>query len=110
MTYGLLSDRNMTDAPEQILIYINDELMGFPSMMFLFMIFMIFMLGTYFINRKATGDGDIAVAMMVGSWVTLITAILLRIMGDGIVNNVTVAIVFGVALVSVLFLLFSRRE
>lgn len=110
MAWGTISSVNMTDAPENLFIYINDELSGFPVAMFLFTTFMIFTMGTYYINRRMTGDGDITVSITVGMWVTSILAILLRILGDGMVSNLTVAIVLGGALLSVMFLFFSRRE
>lgn len=109
MAYADIGTYDMSD-PINILIYINDQLYGFPTMVFLFMTWMIFAVGTYFINRRLTGDGDIAVAMTIGSFVTCVLAILLRTASEGVVSGTTVTIVFAVTIASFIFLLFTRRE
>jgi len=107
MTYELLSNRNMSEGLHVPLVYINDITAGLFMNLFLFAVWIIFVVGSYFIQKKGVGTGDFPQSLAVGGFVTLVLAILLRLV-PGLVGGYTLAVVVIVAGLSVLFFLFSR--
>ena len=106
MTYTSITDYNMSglDVP---FIYANDITNGLFMKLFLVAIWLIFSLGSYFIQKKSVGSGDFPTSLAVAGFVTSVTAILLRLV-TGLVDGLSLAITIIVAGISILYFLFSR--
>lgn len=107
MTYELLSNRNMSEGMHVPFVYINDITAGLFMNLFLFAVWTIFVVGSYFIQKRGVGTGDFPQSLAVGSFVTLVLAIILRLV-PGLVSGFTLAVCVIITALSVLFFLFSR--
>ena len=103
---------NMSKGAEVILCYVNDITSGLFISLFLFAIFLVMTIGSYMIQKRQTGVGDFPVSMMVGSWTTLITAVLLRLVDcdvNPLTSTIALAVCFAMAIVSLILLFFSQE-
>jgi hypothetical protein len=107
MTYELITARNMSEGLHVPLVYINDITAGLFMNIFLFAVWTIFVVGSYFIQKRGVGTGDFPQSLAVGGFVTLVLAIILRLV-PGLVSGYTLAVCVIVAGLSILFFLFSR--
>jgi hypothetical protein len=107
MPYELLSNRNMSEGLQVPLVYVNDVSGGLFMNLLLFSVWIIFVMGSYFIQKRGVGTGDFAQSLAVGGFVTLVLAMILRLV-PGLVSGYSLAVVVIVAGLSVLFFLFSR--
>ena len=108
MTYELISNRNMTQGFHIIFIYVNDITGGLFIRMFLFSIWIIFAMGSYFLQKRHTGMGDFPMSIAIAGFVTSIIAILLKLI-PGMLDLLTLAVVLIVSVISVLWFLFSHK-
>lgn len=107
MAYELLSNRNLTEGLHVPFVYINDITGGLFMNLFLFAVWTIFVVGSYFIQKRGVGTGDFPQSLAVGGFVTLVLAIILRLI-PGLVSGYTLAVCVIIAGLSILFFLFSR--
>lgn len=102
--YKLLTNVTGVDS---IFLYVNSVTDFWFVRLLLLAIWCIITFGSYFIQKESTGLGDFPVSMMVGSFVTLVTAILMRLVPD-LVDGYTIAFCIIVSALSFLFLMFSK--
>lgn len=104
--YQMITDYNMTglDVP---FIYVNDVTGGLFIKLLLASIWLIFSIGSYFIQKRNVGTGDFPQSLAVAGFVTSVVAILLRLIA-GLVDGLTLAVIIIVAGISILYFLFSR--
>lgn len=107
MTYELLSNRNLSEGLQVPFIYVNDITGGLFINLVLFAVWTIFVVGSYFIQKRGVGTGDFPQSLAVGGFVTLVLAIILRLV-PGLVSGYTLAVCVIIAGLSILFFLFSR--
>lgn len=107
MSYPLISEENLSAGLHVPFVYINNITGGLFMNLFLFAVWSIFVLGSYFIQKRGVGTGDFPQSLAVGGFVTLVLAILLRLV-PGLVSGYTLAVCVIVSGISVLFFLFSR--
>lgn len=107
MPYELISNRNLSEGMHVPLVYVNDITGGLFMNLFLFAVWSIFVLGSYFIQKRGVGTGDFPQSLAVGGFVTLVLAIILRLV-PGLVSGYALAVCVIVSGLSILFFLFSR--
>ena len=113
VTVDPITSYNLSAGAHVLLIYVNNIPGGMFVRVFLFMIWISIVLGLFFFQKKAQGSGDFPMAMVTGSIVTLITALLLRLIENGnisLLDNITYAVVFVITIVSILIFLFNKGE
>ena len=74
--------------------------------MFLFILYVIILLGGYFLQEKRTGMADFKAWMAIAGFVIGIIAVLMYLV-PGLINNATLLIALGVAMGGVVFYLLS---
>ncbi len=109
MAIELITNRDLTQGFQVLFVYVNDVTGGIFINMFIFSIWIISVMVPYFLQRRNFGTGDFPQAMAVGGFVTLISTILMSLI-EGLVNGVTIGIVISVAVISILWFLFSKGD
>ena len=107
MSYPMISEYNLSKGLEVPFIYVNAVTNGLFMKGFLFAIWFIFAIGSYFMQKRSVGSGDFPASLAIAGFVTAVVAILLRLI-SGLVDGLTLAIVIIVSGISVLYFLFSR--
>lgn len=112
MPYPMITDMNMTQGLQVPLCYANNVTGGLFVRLLLFAVWIIFVVGGYFIQKRSVGTGDLPSSLAVGGFVTSVFAILLRLVQYNgtscLVDGWTLSITIVIAGISVLYLLFSR--
>lgn len=106
-TYKTIADYNLSAGLQVPFIYVNDITGGLFIRLFLVAVWLIFSVGSYFIQKRSVGSGDFPTSLAVAGFVVSVLAILLRLVG-GLVDGLTLAIVIIVTGISILYFLFSR--
>lgn len=107
--YPTITQMNIT-GPEIFFCYPNIVTDGAFMQWMLFGIFCVILIGLYFRNKEKTGEGDLPQCFAIASWVTVIFSIFMRLIDCGgypLLDNLSLGIIIGVTLLSVLFLFFS---
>lgn len=107
MTYELITARNLSAGLEVPFVYVNDITGGIFVKLLLVMVWSLVTFGLYFNQKKAIGIGDFPMAVGVAGLVLAVFTIILRLV-PGLVDGLTFAVVLIVALLSVIWLWFSR--
>ena len=111
--YATLTSYNLSAGAHIMFCFVNDVTIGiFMAMLFL-AIFCIMTIGSFMFQKMTSGMGDLPACLMVGSWTTLLTAIFFRLIDCGgsslsLTSDLALAVCIAMALLSFLFLLFSR--
>jgi len=111
--YETLTTYNLTAGPQLLVCYANDVTSGLFINMFLVTLWLIIVAGSYMIQKKTTGLPNFSVSLMLGSWIVVVIAIMLRLMScgtEGLIPNITIAVCVGVALFSIIFLFFNNED
>jgi len=108
MTYETLEQFNKTGA-DNLLVYVNHTWSGFIPLT-LFVFFLIIAMGTFFSMKRTTGRGHLPSSFASASFTTLVLAIAGFTLIDGLIDRVTLTIVFIVTVFSVLWLLLSKEN
>ena len=106
MAYQTLSEFNAT-TPDSLLVYANTIFPGFIPLV-LFVFYLILLLGIFFSQKRFTGRGNPSVSCAVAGFVTFLLAVSMTLI-EGLMNGLTLAIVFVVMAFGVLWLLLSRE-
>ena len=112
MVYPTLATYNLSSGAEVMLCYVNDVTGELFVRMFLVAIFAICVAGSYLMMKRQQGVGDFPVSFVIGSWTTMISAFLMRIMDcpyNYLVSDITLAICIGMCIVSVIMLFWSKE-
>lgn len=107
MTYELITARNLSAGLHVPIVYVNDITGGLFTKLLLIVVWSIIVFGTYFTQKKAIGQGDFPMSIAVGGFVVAVFTTLLRLI-PGLIDGVTFAIVLVLALMSIIWFLFSR--
>lgn len=107
MTYQSITEYNLSAGLQVPFQYINAVTGGLFIKLFLVVIWLIFSIGSYFIQKRNVGVGDFPTSLAVAGFVTSVMAILLRLV-SGLVDGLTLAITIIVAGLSILYFLFSK--
>jgi hypothetical protein len=105
--YPLITERNITAGLEVPLQYVNEVTGGIFMNFFLFAVWIVFAIGSYFLQKNQVGTGDFPVSLVVAGFVTTILAFLFRLVPGLVSGGTLIACVVATAL-SVLYLFFSR--
>jgi hypothetical protein len=112
MAYASITDYNVSQGLEVPICYVNNVTGGLFIPLFLMAVWIIFLLGSYFIQKEKIGSGDFPMSLAVAGFVTSILAILLRLVNyNGVpclVDGLTLAVTIIVAGISILYFLFSK--
>jgi len=105
-TYRSITEYNMSglDTP---FIYVNDVTGGLFVKLLIAIVWLIFSVGSYFIQKRNVGSGDFPTSLAVAGFVTSVLAMLLRLVPN-LIDGLTLAIVIIVSGISILYFLFSR--
>ena len=111
--YATFTSYNLSAGMHVPLCFVNDVTSGIFMGMLYLSIFAIMTIGSFMFQKMTSGMGDLPACLMIGSWTTLITAILFRLMDCGrsslsLTSDIALAVCIALALFSFLFLLFSR--
>ena len=107
MAYKSITDYNMSAGLQVPFVYVNDVTGGLFIKLLLVSIWLIFSIGSYFIQKRSVGTGDFPMSLAVAGFVTSVIAILLRLIPN-LVDGLSLAIVIIVTGISILYFLFSR--
>ena len=107
MAYDLITSYNLTRGMHVPFIYINDITGGLFMRLVLFAFWIIIALGLYFHQKTTTGSGDFPQGVAVAGFSTFVLTVLFRLI-EGLVDGWTFAVVIVVAVLGVLWLMFSR--
>jgi len=112
MTYTSITDYNITAGLEVPFCYVNSVTGGVFMPLILMAVWIIFALGSYFIQKEKIGSGDFPMSLAVAGFVTSILAILFRLVKyNGVpclIDGLSLAVVIIVAGISILYFLFSK--
>jgi len=109
MTYKLLTDYNVSEGLQVPLVYVNEITNGVFINMLVFAVFIIISMGIFYAQQKKTGEGDLPVALGVGSIATFGFMVFLSLV-PGLVNSTTFAIGLVITLVCILWLFLDKKQ
>lgn len=107
MAYQTLADYGgLSEGVHVLFLYVNSVTNGVFIVMFLFSLYIMMLLGSYFAQKNISGTGDFPQSMAVSGFILVVVAGLLRLAGEGIVSLPTLAVCLVVFLIglAVLFL------
>ena len=107
MPYQTIGEFNVTSGTDRIFLYVADVVPIFTPMM-MFSIFIITLLGTYFIQRRLSGQANFASSFAVAGYFTLVIAFFLTLL-EGMVNALTLSVCVIVAIIGTAWLLLSNE-
>jgi len=103
MTYTEYSSVNASEGLQVLFVYANDVTNGLFINLFLFALFLITMMGSFFASKRTTGQGNLAVSFAVAGFFVAGASIILSLIPN-MVNIFTVIISIVVAVIGVLWL------
>lgn len=109
MTYASLGSYDLNDGLHVLFLYANDITGGVFIAMFLFTLYLIILLGSYFAQKNSTGRGDFPQSLAVAGFIVVVVAGLLRVASAGIVGLPLLAVCLIVFLIG-LAILFLDKE
>ena len=107
LSYLTLKEFNKTKL-DNLFLYATLIVPSFIAMT-LFSLWIILIFGSYFSSKRLTGKGDFAGLLAASSFIVTIVAFGFNLVG-GLVNLEIMVICFSITIVSLIFLMFSRRE
>lgn len=110
--YQTLTSYNLTDGPQILLCYVNDVTTGVFIHGFLIALWLVMVIGTFMYIKRTSREDDFPVAIMVGSWTTMIVAILFRLISCGtepLTSNVALALSIVLSFIAFMWLYSSRN-
>ena len=107
MPLELITNRNMSEGMQVLFVYSNDITGGLFIKLLIFAIWACTTFGLFFAMKRTQGDANFPGCMAVGGFITAIASILMKLI-PGLLDTLTFTIVIVVAIVSILFFLFSR--
>ena len=109
MTFETLSDLNASEGMHVVFVHVNNITDGLFSNMFLFVLFVVIALGSYFAVQRTKGTGDFPVSASVAGLVTSGAASLMLLV-PGMVNTWTVVVTFILTGIFVLWMMISNKN
>jgi len=103
----MITNRNLSAGLQVPFVYVNDVTGGLFAKLLLLMFWCLVTFGIYFNQKKAIGQGDFPMAVGVSGLTLAIFTIILRLV-PGLIDGLTFAVVLIIAVLSVLWLWFSR--
>jgi len=107
MTWKLINEVNMSGGLHTPILYINDAVGGLFIRVLLMVIWSIVTLGLFFTQKKATGQGDFPLSIVVGSLVTTVMTVIFGLI-PGLVDTWTYSIVIGIFMLAGFYFLWSK--
>ena len=107
MTYASVTDYNLTSGFQVLFVYANDVTSGLFINMLLFSIWILIVVGSYYLQKTSTATGDISQSLAIGCFVTSVITILLSLI-TGLVPTLTISVVIAITILVILFFLFSK--
>ena len=111
--YPLITAKNLSAGMDVPFTYVNEVTHGVFGNMLLFSVWCIFVLGMFFIQKRNYGTADLPACFAVGSYVTFVFAIILRLLPSGeypIVTGTAIAICLVVSIIGTLWLLLDKSN
>lgn len=109
MAYTEYSTVNSSEGLQVLFIYVNDVTGGLFINMFLFALFIVAMMGSFFASKRTTGQGNLAVSFAVAGYFVAGASIILSLIPN-IVNIFTVIISVVVAVIGTLWLYMAESS
>lgn len=106
MTWPDIAQMNGSDLSAPFL-FINNALNGLYMNLILFAVWCILCFAQYFIQKRAVGTGDFPACLAVGSFLTLVFAMILRLI-PGMISGTAIGILIAVFILTLAFFMFSR--
>lgn len=113
MTWLTIKDTGLTGL-DGLIIYCANAWAGFTPLV-LFCIFLIVLLGSYFIGKKTEGDGNIAGSFFAASFFTLVIATFMTLISQTVgavtyvmINGITISVTIAVFVISLIIFLVDR--
>lgn len=112
MVYPTIDSYNLSNGIQVLACYINDATSNVFTSMLLLAVFSIVVIGSYQLQKKTSGSGDLPVALTLGSWVCLIFAIILRLIRcdyNSLVPDFAIGVCVAALGLSLLFLFYKEE-
>lgn len=109
MTYKLLTQFNVSEGLQVPLVYVNEITNGVFINLLLFSFFIIVTMGIFYAQQKKIGEGDLPVALGVGSIVSFGFMVFMSLI-PGLINSTTFAIGLVLTLICVLWLFLDKKS
>lgn len=109
MTFETLSDLNASEGMHVVFVHVNNVTGGLFSSMFLFVVFMVIALGSFFAQQRSRGKGDFPVSASVAGLVASGAAALMLLV-PGMVNPYAAVVTFVITGIAVLWMMVSSRD
>lgn len=107
MAYPTIDSVNTSEGIHTFYTYAN-SVVPILTPLILFAIFIITLLGTFFVQVRARNDANFSGSFAVAGFFTTIVALFMSFI-PGMINNTTLVIVFGVAILGFLWLVLSKK-
>lgn len=108
MEYSLPNNVNFTEGPEQLLLFVTDQIPQFiPTLLFSF--FLIVFLGGMFSQQRLSGKGDVVQWFAIAGITNVVLATVLNLI-SGVVALEVLVVSYGVAMIAGVVFLVSRGE
>ena len=107
MAYKEYSTVNASEGIQVLFVYVNDVTSGLFSKMFLFALFIVTLLGSYFSSKRLSGQGDIWVSFAVAGYF-VVGATLLMSLIPNLIDTFTVVITIVIAIAGTLALYLNK--
>ena len=108
MVYPTLSSMNVSEGLYIPFLYVAQTIDIFIPLV-LFAFFFIIAYGSFYAQKRSSGEGDFPVSLVVASFSTTIMAILMSLI-EGLIISRYVIITVVIAIFSFIFLVFSRKR
>lgn len=108
MTYESIANRNISEGLHVMFVYANDVTGGLFFRLFLFVVFMIVCMGTYFGQKRLSGQARFSVSFAGAGLFTSLIAILAVSTIPGLNDVLAVVICIAVATIGLLFLMIDE--
>lgn len=110
--YPTIDNYNLTQGFHVVVCYINDSTNSVFMYLFFASVLIVLTVGSYLAQRRLTGFGNFTSSFMAGSFITLLLAIVFRLLScpfNSLVNNFTLGFCIGLAFISFMWLAFSEE-
>ena len=109
MPIKLITEKNLTKGIQEVPIYVNEITDGIFMKLVLASIWIIAVIGSYYIQKKSGSQPDFHSCVAVGGFILMMSAIILRLI-PGFVDGLTLAVTIIIGLVSILWFLFAPNN
>jgi len=107
MEYETINSRNLSEGLHIPLVYVNDITNGLFVNLFLFVIFMAVLFGTFFSAKRISGDSNLVSSFAIAGYVTSGAAIIMSLIPN-LIPLYVVIITIVISLIGTIWLFFQN--